>query len=121
MDNTTDHVVPLRLVLLPCATESPRGSTLVKFEITGVVDPTQTSEVRLLIGVLGGTMICFSEEADVIFGRGLDAVFGFAAGLVAVFDYLEGLGGACMRAVVAVWVNLLHKHEMSHCVVWTSS
>jgi hypothetical protein len=121
MDETADRVVPLRVVLLPRATESPLGRNEVELEIAGVVDPTRTSEVRLLIGVVGGTRMCSNEGADVIFGAGHDVVFGFAAGLVAVLGFLAGLGGAFLGVVVALRVTLLCKHEMSLCIVWTSS
>jgi hypothetical protein len=119
--DTTNRIVPLRVVLLPRATESPLGRNEVELEIAGVVDPTQTSEVRLVIGVVGGTMICSNEGADVIFGAGLDAVFGFAAGLVMVLGFLAGLGGAFLGVVVALWVTLLCKHEMSLGILRTSS
>jgi len=121
VDDTANRVVPLRVVLLHRATESPLGRNEVELEIAGVVDPTQTSEVCLLIGVVGGTRICSNEGADVIFGAGLDAVFGFAAGLVAVLGFPVGLGGAFLGVVVALWVTLLCKHEMSLCIVRTSS
>jgi hypothetical protein len=122
MDDTANHVVPLRVVLLPRATESPLGRNEVELEIAGVVDPTRTFEVRL-IGVVGVTRIWSNEAADEIFvfGAGLDAVFGFAAGLVEVFDFLAGLGGAFFGVVVALRVTLLCKHEMSRCIVRTSS
>jgi len=113
VDDTADRVVPLRVVVLPRATESPLGRNEVELEIAGVVDPTQTSEVRVLIGVVGGTRICSNEGADVIFGAGLDAVFGFGVGLVAVLGFLAGLGGAFLGVVVALRVTLLCKHEMS--------
>jgi hypothetical protein len=121
VDDTADRVVPLRVVLLPRATKSPLGRNEVELEIAGVVDPTQTSEVCLLIGVVGGTRICSYEGADVIFGAGLDAVLGFVAGLVAVLGFLAGLGGAFLGVVVALRVTLLCKHEMSLCIVRTSS
>jgi hypothetical protein len=121
VDDTADRVVPRRVVLLPRATESPLGRNEVELEIAGAVDPTRTSEVRLLIGVVEGSRICSNEGADVIFGAGLDAVFGFAVGLVAVLGFLAGLGGAFLGVVVALWVTLLCKHEMSLCIVWTSS
>jgi len=57
----------------------------------------------------------------VIFGAGLDAVFGFAAGLVAVLGSLAGLGGAFLGVVVALRVTDLSKHEMSLCILRTSS
>jgi hypothetical protein len=119
--NTADRIVPLQVVFLPRATESPLGRNEVELEIVGLVDPTRTSEVHLLIGVVGGTRICSNEGADVIFGVGLDAVFGIAAGLIAVLSFLAGLGGAFLGVVVALWVTLLCKHEMSLCIVWTSS
>jgi len=68
--------VPLRVVLLLCTTKSPLGHNEVELEIVGVVDPTQTSEVHLLIVVVAETRICSQEGADVIFGAGLDAIFG---------------------------------------------
>ena len=61
MDDTVDCVVPLRLVLLPHTTKSPPGRDEVELEIVGVVNPTQTSDVLLLIGVVGGTRICSNE------------------------------------------------------------
>ena len=121
MDDTTDRVVPLRVVLLPSATQSPLGRTEVELEIAGAVDITRTFEVGLLIGVVGGSRICSNEGADVIFGAGLDAVFGFAAGLVVVLGFLARLGGAFLGVVVALRVTLLCKHEMSLCIVRTSS
>jgi len=121
VDDTADHVVPLRVVLVPRVTESPLGRTEVELETAGVVDPTQTSEVHSLTGVIGGTRICTNEGADVTFGTGLDAVFGFVAGLVAVLGFLAGLVGAFLCVVVAIWVTLLCKHEMSVCIVRTSS
>jgi hypothetical protein len=121
VDDTADRVVPLKVVHLPRATKFPLGPTEVELEIEGVVDPTRTSEVRLLIGVVGGTRICSNEGADVICGAGLDAVIGFAVGLVAVLGFLAGLGGAFLGVVVALRVTLLCKHEMSLCIVQTSS
>jgi len=109
------------VVLLPRATESLLGHNEVVLEIADGVDPTRTSEVCLLIGVVGGTRICSNEGADVIIGVGLDVVFGFAAGLVVVFGFLADLGGAFLVVVVAPWVTLLCKHEMSLCIVQTSS
>jgi hypothetical protein len=69
------------------------------------------------------TRICCNEAADEIFvfGPGLDAVFGFTVELVEVFDFLAELGGAFFGVVVALWVTLLCIHEMSLCIVWTSS
>ena len=52
---------------------------------------------------------------------GLDAVFGYAAGLVAVLGCLARLGGAFLGVVVALRVTLLCQHEMSLCIVQTSS
>jgi len=121
MNNTADYLVPLQVVHLPRATESPLGHNDVELEIVRVVDPTQTSEVRLLIGVVGGTRICSNEGADVIVGVGLDAVFGFSAGLVAVLGFPVGLGVAFLGVVVALRVTLLCKHEMNLCIVRTSS
>jgi hypothetical protein len=57
----------------------------------------------------------------VIFSARLDAVFGFAAGLVAVLGSLAGLGGAFLGVVVALRVTLLCVHEMSLCIVRISS
>jgi len=121
MDNTADHVVPLGVVLLPSATESPLGRNEVVIQNAGVVDPTRTSEVRLLIGVVGGTRLSSNEGADEIFGMGLDAGCGSAAGLVAILGFLAGLGGAFLGVVVALRVTFLCKHEMSLCIVRTSS
>lgn len=56
MDNTTDIVVPLWVVLLSRATWSPLGSNEVEFEIEGAVDLTSTYEVRLT-SVVGATTI----------------------------------------------------------------
>jgi len=75
--------VPLQVVLLPGTIKSTLGRNRVELEIAGVVDPTRTSEVHFLIGVVRGTSICSKEGADGNLGAGLDAVFGFAAGLVA--------------------------------------
>ena len=119
MDDTTDRLVPLRVVLLPRATESPLGRNEVEREIADVVKVTRTCEVRLLIGVVGGTRICSNEGASVIFSTGHDALFGFAAGLIAVLGFQAGLGGAFLGVVVAIRVTLLCKHEMSRCFVWT--
>ena len=121
VDHAADCVVPLQVVLLPCASESPLGRNEVEIEIAVVVDPTRTSEVGLLIGVVGGTRICSNEGADVIFGVGLDVVFGIAAGLVAVLGFLAGLGGAFLGVVLSLRVTLLCKHEISLCIVHTSS
>ena len=57
----------------------------------------------------------------VIFGVGLEAVFGFVAQIVLVIGILAGVGGALFGVVVALWVTLLCKHELSVCIVWTSS
>jgi hypothetical protein len=113
-DDTADCVVPLRVVLLPRATDSPRGRNDVELEIAGVVDPTGTTDVSL-IGVVGVTTKWSNEGADEIFVLciGHDAVFGFGAALVAVCDCQEALGGAVLAAVVALWVTLLCKHDMS--------
>ena len=56
-----------------------------------------------------------------IVGVGLDAVFGFAVGLIAVYDFLAGPGGAFLGVVVALRVTLHCKHQMSRCIVQTSS
>jgi hypothetical protein len=110
------------VVLLPRANESPVGRNKVELEIAGEVDPTRTFEGRL-IGVVGVPRIWSNEAADemFVFGAGLDAVFGFASGLVADFDFLAGLGGAFFGVVVALRVTLRCKHEMSRCIVRTSS
>ena len=121
MDNTADCVVPQGVVLLPRATESPLGRDEVELHIAGVVDPTRTSKLRLLIVVVGGTRMWSNEETDEIFGAGLEVVGGFAAGLVAVCDCLAGLGGAFLGVVVALRVTLLCKHEMSVSIVRTSA
>jgi len=121
MDDTTDRVVPLRVAFQPRATVSPLGHNEIEIEIAGVVDATPTSDVRLFICVVGGTTICSNEGADVIFGAGLDEVFGFVVGLVAVLDFPAGLGRAFLGVLVALWVTLLRKHEMSLCIVQTSS
>jgi len=82
------------VVLQPRTTESPICRDDVELDIVGVGDPTRPSEVHSLIGVVGGTGICSTEGVDVIFGAGIDAVFGFAAGHIAVLRFLAGLGGA---------------------------
>jgi hypothetical protein len=114
--------VPPQVVLLPRATESPLGHNEVELEIVGVVDQTRTFEVRL-IGIVEVTRIWSNEAADeiFIFVAGLNAVFGFAAVLIAVFDFLTGLGGAFFGVVVALRVTHLCKKEMSLCNVRTSS
>jgi hypothetical protein len=94
--------VPLRGVLLTRPPKSPLGHNEVELEIADLVDPTRTSELRLLVSVVGGTSICSNAGADVIIGTGLDAVFGFAAGLIAVLGFLAGLGGALLGLVVAL-------------------
>jgi len=71
VNDMDDRLLPLWVVLLPCATESLLGCDEVQLAIAGVINPAQISEVRLLIGVVGGTRICSHEEADVIFGMGL--------------------------------------------------
>jgi hypothetical protein len=109
------------VVLLPRATEPPLGLNKVELELKCGVDPTRTCEVRLLIGVVRGTRICSNEEADVIFGAGLDAVFGFPAELVAVLGFVAGLGWGFLGVVVALRVTLLCKHAMSFCIVPTST
>jgi hypothetical protein len=86
---------------------------VVELDIMDVVDPTGTSEVGLLIGVVGGTRLRSNAGADVIMGAGLDVVCGYAVGLVVAFDSLGGLGGAFLGVVVALWVTLLCKHEKS--------
>jgi len=53
----------------------------------------------------------------VIFGAGLDAVFAFAADLVLVFGFLAVLQGVILGVVVALWVTILCKHEISLCIV----
>jgi len=121
VDDTADRILPRQVVLLPRVTDSPLARDVVELEIAGVVDSTRTSQVSLLIGVVGGTRIWSNEGAYVIFGVGLDAVLGFAAGLLAVLGFLAGLGGAFLGVVVALRVTLLCKHEMSLCMVWTSS
>ena len=110
------------MVLLPHADKSPLGRNEVELEIAGPVDPTPTSEV-CLIGVEGVPRIWSNESADEILvsSAGLDAVIGFVAGLVAVIDFLAGLGGAFFGVVVALRVTRLCKHEVSLCIVWTSS
>jgi len=77
--------------------------------------------VRLLIGVVRPTRICSNEVADVIFGAGLDAVFGFAERLLAFFDFLVGNSGASLGVMVALRVTLLCKHAMSLCILRASS
>jgi hypothetical protein len=121
VDDTAHHVVPLQVVLLPRSIKSPQCRTEFDVEIAGAVDPTLTSEVHLLICVVGGTMICSNEGADVIFGAGLDAVFSLAAGLTAVLGLAAEHGGAFLDIAVALLGTLLCKHEMSLCIVQTSS
>jgi hypothetical protein len=121
VDDTADHVVPLQVVLILRATESPLGHNEVELDIAGVVNPTKTSEVHSLIGVVGGTRICSNDGADVIFGAGLGGVFGFAVGFVVVFDSLAGHGGTFLGVVVALWVTFHCNHEMSLRIVRVSS
>jgi len=102
VDATADRVVPLRVICLCRTTISPPARYEVELEIEGVLDPTQTSDVRLLIGVVGRTRICVNENAEVSFGPGLDAVFGCVAGLIVVFDFLAGRGRAFLGVVVAL-------------------
>jgi hypothetical protein len=66
-------------------------------------------------------MICSNEGADVISGAGLDAVFSLAVGLIAVLGLAAEHGGAFLDIAVALLVTLLCKHEMSLCIVQTSS
>jgi hypothetical protein len=120
MDNTADHVVLLQVVLLPRATESPLGPPEVEVEMVCLVDPTQTSEVRLIIGVVEATCICSNEGAIVIFDVGHDAVCCCAVWLIAAFAFLAGRGGAFFGVGVALWVTLLCKHERRHVSIWTS-
>jgi len=121
VNNTADCVVPLGVVIPPRSTESPLSCNEVELEIVSVVDPTQTSKVRLLIGVLGGTIIWSNEGAVVVFGTEHDAGCVSAAELVAVFDVLAVLGGDVLGVVVAPRVTLLSKHEMRLCIIRTSS
>lgn len=111
-DDTIYRAVPVRVPLLFCATRSPLGCTEVELEFGGVVDPIQISEVSLMVSLQGGTGIWSNVGADVIFGTRLDAIFGFAAGLIVVFDFLVALGRACLGVVVALQVTLC-QHEMS--------
>jgi len=120
MDNSADRAVPPRVVLLTLAIEIPLCPTHVELGITCVEDPTETSEVHLLICVVRGTRICSNEGADVIVGAGLGAVLGFGAWLIAVVGFVAGFCGASLGVAVALWVTLLCKHEMSLCIVWTS-
>jgi len=94
-DDTADHVVPPTFVVLPRGTESPLRLNEFELEIAAVVDSTQTSEVHF-IGEVGVHCIWSNEGAGVsfVFGTVLDAIFGFAAGLIVVFDFLAGHGGA---------------------------
>jgi hypothetical protein len=114
--------VPLRVEFLPRATESPVGQNEVGLEVAGVVYLTRTFELRL-IGEVGVTRVWSNAAADeiIVFGAGLDAVFGLAAGLLVVFDFLLRLGGAFFGVVVALPVTLLRKHEINPCIVPTSS
>ena len=121
VENPANRVVPLQVVLLPGTIKSRLCRNRVELEIAGVVDPTRLSDVHLLIGVLRGTSICSKEGADGNFGTGLDAVFGFVAGLVAFWGFRAGLAGASVGVVVALRVTRLRKHEMSLCIVRTSS
>ena len=121
MDNTADLVVPLPVLVLPRTNESPLDRNKVDLEFGGVVNPTRTSDVRSLIGVVRPTRICSNEVADVTFGAGLDAVLGFAEGLLAFFDFLAGDGGASLGVMVALRVTLLCKHAMSLCILRASS
>ena len=63
------------------------------------------------------------EGADVIFvsGTGRDVILGMEPGLIEVLDFLAELVGAVLGVVVALQVTLLCKHEMSLCIVQTSS
>ena len=120
-NDTTNYIVPLRVRVIPSATIYPLGCNEVQLVIARVVDPKWTSDMHFLIGVVGGPRIWSYYGADVIIGMGLDAVFAFAATLVAVFDCLVGLGGAVLGEVVALGVTLLCQHDMSCCIVQTSS
>lgn len=62
-----------------------------------------------------------NEAADVIIGKVLVAVFSFATGLIVVFDFLMGVGGAFLSVVVALQVTLYCMHEMGVCIVLTVS
>jgi len=72
--DTADCVVLPYVMLLTCSAESPVGHNEFELEIVSVVDPTPTSEVHFLIGVVGGTRIWSNEGAIVICGLELDAV-----------------------------------------------
>jgi len=69
-----------------------------------------TSEVHWFIGVVGGTRGRSNEGADVIDGVEYDAAYGITAVLVAISDFLTGLGGALLVVVVALQVTPLCKH-----------
>lgn len=114
--------MPLEVVVLPHATQTPIGRNEVELQIASVGDPIQTSEVGS-IGVVGVNRICSNEGAGVIFILDVQcvAVLSFALGLVAVFDFLVGHDGGFLGVIVALQVTLLFKHEMSFCTVWTSS
>jgi len=119
-ENTISLVLPREVVLLPHTTVSFLGLSQVELQMAAVVDPAHTHKLHLLIGLVGGTRIWPNEGADVIFGMGCDAVFGFAAGLITVIDFLAGLGGDFLGVMVAIWVTLLCQHEMSLCIVQIS-
>ena len=57
----------------------------------------------------------------IIYGKGLDGVFGCVARLVAVFDFPVEHAWALLSVVVAFQMTLLCKDEMSLCSVSTSS
>jgi hypothetical protein len=118
--HSADCVVPLPLVILPHTAESPLSRNTVELDIACVVDPTGTSEVHSLLGVVTGTRMCSEEGGDVFFRTGLDAVCGCVVGHITVFDFLAGLGADFLGVVVALWVTPLSMHKISLCIVQTS-
>lgn len=112
-DDTTDHVVPLEVLLVCHVTNSPIDRKEVVLDIADVEHPILTSAVHL-IGVVGVTRLWSNTEADDIFivSVGLHAVFAFVEVLICGFDFLVGFGGAFFGVVVALQVTILCKHEM---------
>jgi len=121
VDDADNRVVSVWVVLLPHATWYPLGRYEVELALAGVVDPTWTSEEHSLIQAVGGTCICSNEGVDVSYGAGCDVSFGWAAGLNAVIDFLAWLRGVFLGVVVSLQVTHVSKHEMSLCIVRTSS
>jgi len=119
-NDTTLCIMPLQVVSLPHTTKSPLCWNDVVFNIGREVDQKQISEAWLLASVGDGTIMWSNEEADAIYGMGLNAAYGFVAGLIAIFDFLAALGGASWGVLVALQVTHLSMHEMTVCIVQTS-